>query len=80
MAQTAAETYTNDTGTWGWTTDGRLFCYTCSGRQEIRCPRTFDLEGPFEDESGVFWMCGCDEAVTAKGRGHGFVSCPTCQR
>lgn len=77
----ATETYTNDTGTWGWNGSGHLFCSTCAGRQEIRCPRTAIADGPFEDEGGTFWMCGnCDEAITARGTGHGKVSCPTCQR
>lgn len=79
MTQTATEALT--TATWGFTTDGDLHCSTCKGRQEVRCPRTATLTGPFADAQGTYWMCeGCDEAVTATGRGHGKVNCPTCER
>jgi hypothetical protein len=81
MTQTAAETYTNDTGSWGWTTGGRLFCSTCKGRTEIRCTRNWELEGPFDDGDGEYWMCeGCCEPIDRAGRGHRRHSCPTCER
>jgi hypothetical protein len=73
---TETGTYETETGTWGWTDSGTLFCSTCKGRQEVPCPRTAALDGPFADEAGTFWMCtGCDEAASK----HGTVTCPTCE-
>ena len=71
-----AETFTTETGTWGWTRTGRLHCSTCKGRQEVPCPRTSPLDGPFVDEAGEYSMCtGCD-CPTVK---HGTITCPTCE-
>lgn len=81
MTQTAAETYTNETGTWGYTTAGHIWCSTCKGRLDVRCTRDWPLDGPHTDENGTYSMCeGCCEPITPAGRGHGRHSCPTCER
>jgi hypothetical protein len=76
MTETGTETYTTQTGAWGWDRSGHLFCTTCKGRQEVPCPRTFPLDGPFADETGEYQMCtGCDSPADA----HSTITCPTCQ-
>lgn len=80
---TQTETYTNETGSWGYTATGQIFCSTCKGRTNVRCARDWTLEGPFDDQDGrgAYWMCeGCCEPVNVAGRGHGRHSCPTCER
>jgi hydrogenase maturation factor HypF (carbamoyltransferase family) len=83
MAQ--IETYTNDSGTWGYGPRGGLFCSTCGGRTTVPCPRTYGYEGPYDEGDGLgrYWMCGdCDEPIYDPNgrRGHERVHCPTCER
>ena len=74
------ETYENETGTWGWDAAGRLHCSPCGGSTQVPCPRA-DIRGPYDDGQGQYWMCqDCTEPVTARGRGHYPISCPTCER
>jgi hypothetical protein len=77
------ETYTNDTGTWGYGPRGGLFCSTCNGHTTVPCTRDWQMEGPFDDGDGLgqYWMClGCCEPINQAGRGHRRHSCPTCER
>jgi hypothetical protein len=76
------EVYENEDGSvWGYNRNGNIFCSTCGGRLDVPCPRSA-LEGPFEDENGVFYSCwDCDEPFDERGRGkHERVSCPSCQQ
>lgn len=37
MTETGTETYTTETGEWGWTASGSLWCSTCGGEQSLPC-------------------------------------------
>lgn len=61
------ETYTTDTGTWGWR-NGRLHCTTCNGGQQIPCRHT-----EIGDDG---WCTECDTPADERDPK---VNCPTCE-
>lgn len=67
---TATETYTNETGTWGWGMQG-LWCTTCNGTTSIICPGC----NGWTCETCLCGKPDCDDCDNT-----GQQICPTCQR
>lgn len=72
MTETGTGTYTTETGVWGYTSSGTLFCSTCGGAQEVPCPAT-DRRDP---KWGSCYHC---DAFVDEGDPHGTITCPTCE-